>query len=692
MCLLDLLSELPVHFKGNMSAATFDVLGPEILQLICGYLDPESLSAFALTNRQCSSIADIFLLHTIHITLSNKIKLQQDIDRWMRRLDKTNLKYVRRLEIEGYMSPEQDGSDEPKETKPAQLRKIERYYYSADDVLMDSDSKDHVIFKSLPDKTHYEDSAWQPLVDFLRRLSALADLIFRSADGNFRSSNQFSPYLLDVLHQHHPDCRLHITLFQCMNLPQQNTDPHEIALASSPSLYSISVFLYGVENYGNSGYSEAVDVWWKRYGAAPNLKDIRMFYRPTDVPRLPEAVLDVRTRQLPHDLSSETHQASIGLVKLERLEIHRDGFITLSVLNTFSKYIDFSALHILKLKVALENTLLSWAAANYPFSSLTTLVLEVHGRGWHEAVETQHTDEHHFHLESFLRSLPPLRNLRVSGRFRQNAFDALVEHHGKYLRRLWLEAKEGIRGLVFKSCQVEKIRQHCLILEDLKLDPVPRSKGDAVEAAIYKKFGEMIKLRKLSLILDPFNIDQMWTGHDKPKDTSLDEAHQRHIYTARSTRVLGPPADRDHGYVSDVLINSAIDEILARAIFNTISSRKARDSSPLESLKLSPGGYRNFYGRWDMRRGALPDTLTHMSRSWLLLQSQRDDCRDKVIAWNRHGPESENDRAQYRMLSRRDALSTVEQAYRRLWPGSQDSTGYWGDDWHSWPLSEALDG
>lgn len=665
-----------------MSAATFDVVGPEVLLEICGYLDLKSLSAFAITNRQCNSIANIFQLHTIRITLSTRMKLQQDIDHWMRRLDTTRFKYVRRLEIQGCLPPEQVDLATPSATISARLRNIAQDNDRTDDVLMDTEDKDLSMFRMLPDRRCHEDRAWQPLVNFLRRLPALADLVFASSD-------QFSPCLLEVLHQNHPNCRLHITFYHHLSSPQRNTDPHEIALASSPSLYSISVFLYEVDGDENSAHDEALSLWWRTYGVAPNLKDIRMFYRSMDDSPLSEAVLDAGTEQLRDSPLLETHQARVWPAKLERLELHRHGLVTLSMLNVLSTYVDFSVLRILKLKDDLEGKLLCWATANKTFHSLTTLVLYVH-RYTHppDQDEERHTDEYYFRLECFLRSLPPLRNLRVSGSFRQNTFDAIVEHHGKSLRRLWLKAIDEIDGFVFNYSRVEKIRQYCLMLEDLTLDPIPRSKGDVREVAIYRKLGEMIKVRRLSLVLDSLNIALMWKGEDILEDPTLDEFHQQHIFSFKPRR---NSRECISGYVCDVLINCAVDEILAHAIFDTISGGKSRGSSPLECLKLDSGGCHHIHGPQNMRSNGLWITLVRMSRSWLLERCPRDDCRDKVTAWDIYRQRREATNEFYRLSNMRHSWSYIEPVFRKIWPGKQDSTCDSLDDWYSWPLSDLVD-
>ena len=61
---------------------------------------------------------------------------------------------------------------------------------------------------------------------------------------------------------------------------------------------------------------------------------------------------------------------------------------------------------------------------------------------------------------------------------------------------------EDIDTFVFRHREVEKIRQHCLMVEDLTLNPIPRSKGNAQEVAIYRTLGALPKLQRLFLTLD----------------------------------------------------------------------------------------------------------------------------------------------------------------------------------------------
>ena len=126
--------------------------------------------------------------------------------------------------------------------------------------------------------------------------------------------------------------------------------------------------------------------------------------------------------------SLDTRKADMRPPKLERLEFH--DYISQELLETWNKHTVFSTLRILKPEIIVTDEALSWAAANCPFRSLTTHLLNVRPRG----NRTRVTDEYHILLDWFLRSLSPLQNLRVTGRVWQNTSDAVLERHGKSLR------------------------------------------------------------------------------------------------------------------------------------------------------------------------------------------------------------------------------------------------------------------
>jgi hypothetical protein len=236
------------------------------------------------------------------------------------------------------------------------------------------------------------------------------------------------------LHRHHLECRLHIRTFNLRSLTQQDTDPHEFALATSPYLYSISVYYIGLDSDRNGEYNEEAALQIVS-GLAPNLKDVHMFCVPTGWSLELKDAVDSGIRQPWQGFSLDTYKTDIRPAKLASFELHGTSLITQPLLDTWNNYTDFSNLCIIKLVGAVADEALRWAAANCTFYSLTTLVLVVNLVGY----QAQDIDEYYILLNSFLRSLPPLRKLRIIGKLGQNTFDAIVEYYGKSLCRLWLQ-------------------------------------------------------------------------------------------------------------------------------------------------------------------------------------------------------------------------------------------------------------
>jgi hypothetical protein len=81
-------------------------------------------------------------------------------------------------------------------------------------------------------------------------------------------------------------------------------------------------------------------------------------------------------------------------------------------------------------------------------------------------------------------------------------------------------------------------------------------------------------------------------------DPSFDEFEQSFF----QERYIMPRFPRN-GHIRGAFINSAVDELLAEAIFWTISYGKAEGSSPLEELQLG------VFGGGDLSSGIRPDSI-----------------------------------------------------------------------------------
>jgi hypothetical protein len=124
----------------------------------------------------------------------------------------------------------------------------------------------------------------------------------------------------------------------------------------------------------------------------------------------------------------------------------------------------------------------------------------------------------------------------------------------------------------------------------------------------------------------------------------------------------------------DILINIAVDEPLARAIFGVIIA----DGSPLERLKLEVGDTYHVY---------LEDFREIMGQKWLCVRvpGRSTAASDKILVQEcgvQRRKQLERD-GEWKNLNPDEFLSL----FHRVWP---ETTGDWKRDWHSFPLS--LDG
>jgi hypothetical protein len=560
---------------------------------------------------------------------------------------------VRRLEIEGRMPREHDDVGQ-NDTNPDVKIVVEDD--ESDDELsnyaIDSDP-DH----QSPSVTYEEDKTWRLLADFIRELPALADLVYNC-------SSQFLPCLLGVLDQELSECRLHMKTFYFRSLHQQDTNPHEFSLASSPCLYSIlsrySRFYGGdKKDFNREAILRTVS------GLAPNLKEVRLFLTP-DYRRPVEPAPGPSWQGFSHDKGLNQ------LGSLDRFELLQYD-LSKNSLESFSKHIDFSALKALKLQGStIMEEALGWMATSCSFHSLTTLVLVLE-----RSIEAPSGDV----VRLFFRSFPPLKALRMDAIVSQITIDTTLEHHGKSLRNLWLSCVRNLGDtdqLVLGIREIDKIRQHCPLIENLNI-PISRSMGDAQEIAIYKALGALPKLRRLSLTLDSSDLSVVPSDDEIPipNDPSFDEFERKNF----------PGTYARNGHVRDVLINCALDEKLARAILQRISESKPQDSFPLERISPVSTGAGEF-GVPDLPMD-LSQVFSYLGGSWRLVRSQRDDSRDKISAIQsiRRGKTSYEENQKRGSVPKTMSQAT-EAVFRRIWPHKQDGSE-WRDDWYSWPLAES---
>lgn len=659
----------------------------EVLQRVCSYLGVEtrqSLYAFALASRRCHSATKPQMFWKIHLTVLGRKKLQLDIDRWLSRLESTcSFKHVRQLEVEGRMPREQ--------TDMGLVEHIflGRLYDSNDDFALPPLDDAYHTDTEPASAAHTEDDAWQPLAKLIRHLPVLADLVYACP-------SQFSPCLLETLHHLRPRCRLTIKTFRfrsqlsAVSSVSDESDPYEFALATSPCLHSILARYSGYDSGGNEDFNE--EAVMRAVKLAPRLKEAQMWrIRAGSSPALLELWHNPRPRRAWRGFSLDQKGEKVDqLASLRKLELGGYNLITQQMLEAWSTHTDFSKLEVLKLLNDVQSSAINWAAYKCDFRSLNTLILGLPSPKDQESGDLCST------VNSFLRTLPPLTSLKLTGDFGRSNFASILEHHGEALKRLWLSPDEklGADRLVFTASEIDDLRKHCPLLEDLNL-PMPRSKGDLREVAVYTALGAVPRLRTLSLTLDSSNPDVFLADEDAedsgsddscrddeiPKDHSFDVFNQQVFRPADPEMLRAGDCYPRHGHICNAFINSAMDEPLAQAIFQRISADQSCSSHTLERLELhSSGG--QFFGNGISMPGPARDVIQHIGRSWLLERNQRDDRRHEISAkeLNRENrkhfgiPEMIHD----------EAIGLI---FRRIWPRTSNGPDDWQNDWHGLPLS-----
>lgn len=216
----------------------------------------------------------------------------------------------------------------------------------------------------------------------------------------------------------------------------------------------------------------------------------------------------------------------------------------------------------------------------------------------------------------------------------------------------------------FTKDRVLQIQTQCPVLEELAI-PVMRDKSSTSETETYKSFGKMESLRSLFITLDCAN----WQiGGDPTYDAQFDGEDQELAWSERH--------NVKRGNMREALINSAVDEALARSIWKMIIQNKR--SRRLERLKL-----------WTKNGGAFASTaceyslataVKSMSRSWLIERLPRHDREHVTVKELGQRARKIHERETGRKLQR-----VVDQIYHSIWPHKRDSRD-WHDNWSSFPL------
>lgn len=203
-------------------------------------------------------------------------------------------------------------------------------------------------------------------------------------------------------------------------------------------------------------------------------------------------------------------------VSLEYLQIRKvdaPSFMELHrlKLSSWATDVDFSALRVLKLEVAMTP---GWLPEPSMFPALTTLFFQCN---------IKHLNISYWETEAcFLRHLPQLTTLQIHD---WNQWISVLPGLKPNLRRLHLSREVSLDTISTVDCDdIHKLADVCPQLEHLSIQ-IRRRRGDVNEVSLYRALGRLPRLQTLEITLGvlPPSCFECYTAQD-----ILEEAYSIH--------------------------------------------------------------------------------------------------------------------------------------------------------------------
>jgi hypothetical protein len=660
-----------------MESAKLFRLPFDTLQEIAGYLHEThrpSLYTFGLASKTCYRATLQSVFQEVHLTVSCPKALQASIDTLAKVLSSTqSAKYVRHLSIKGFLHWNTDGSDKIEEA--AMPNSDIEWFSGITEVLGDEEPNldEDFFLDTIIEVSPEEEAKWEPVVQLVKTLPYLTKLVYNC-------SNQLPPRLLDALHKYQPQCKLHHLTFQLRSLQSTTIHPHEMAIITSPCLYSIRAQYAGFRDSNGCADFHKEAIQDLVAGLAPNLKEVwiaEVLAGPANV----NAIYWNRTirkpwRGLPGFIPGRVGLlTSLSLVGLAEFQ---------PALQIWNQRTEFSSLNHLTLGGGITSNLhgitsevMQWIVQNCSLPRLETLRirLDYNGKNDLDNGKPNYTSS----AVTFFEALEPLRELLVDGPLEPEILNVILSQHGHTLRKLGLCPTQSLGldnqwqiPMVFEKAHILQIQDQCPKLQDLAIS-IKRTQSDAREVEIYESLGNMERLQFLFLILDCSNWQVARDGA-LTNDLLVDE-EDLDFYFNTNTVIR-------KGHIREAFINCAVDETLARSIWGTICHNKT--GKRLESLKIYTTGGSSFSAH--IQPSDIWEVVDNLSRSWLIERSIRDD--EDSINVKELGREAREARDRAEIENERSkglADHSPVHIFHRIW-ASKEGNKDWRQDWTSFPL------
>lgn len=511
-----------------------------------------------------------------------------------------------------------------------------------------------------PEPFHYKEKNWQPLLELLSTLNRVEVL-------NYAVGNTFPRCLLQALHQYHPTCQLNIWSDQNIALDRpglgsvelsrlpQYLDLFEIDLIRSPCLHAIKV-LYPRGYVREFGMTVSQDAIISLLMKAPNLRHLQ-------VKSISGGSSIIRSNEEWERFLASFEQPTTS-TRLLTFCCNDGAFGNERIVAKWEEYFDFANLRALDI-----GRIKSVPDVAKLFSRLPTLeklfinLADPLKLGVEQPIHFQEAD-----FRSIFSSLKPLKHLCISGLCDKSAFGAILEYHGKSLRVLILEPdrssyhEEHRHYHSYPSLVAEDIltiAKEAPGIRDLRLT-IERSRGNHDERLFYEALGMFPSLQNLTLDL-----------HYKPRPSNLGHG---------ATLKDGASWSKHRARLETAFINAAMDETLAKEIWNVIYSKQQQEK--LQSLRVVPIGWDLFFHR------AERNIAFHLSRPFLLWKSG-PEFGLKVVELGHDERELQVEResiSAYEPDMTRSPPKRLQRLIRSLWGFSESQMEDWRLHWKSFPL------
>ena len=669
-------------------SATIETLPSEILHLITEYIaSPKNchLSAFSRCSKTCHEAAarTLYACIRLHVSIPeprNLIRSSQDIFSdvslldievgcWDDLLTRHNAHgRVRSLEVNEYCITEQSSNAHGRSHHFHHIDHLDSQDEFADP--WRGSLRMPCCLKQANYPTYdEEEAAWSVLSAFMHQLSTLTDIYFNC-------SRPLPRCILEPVQRLKTRPNIHLASFWFRDFLRDSDGAMELPMLLSSQLRSIRARSCGYTSNGDVDYTHE-GVLCLTNGLNSGIRDLSLLTDLEGLPQRMAGALSHRTERAPWDGFQDANtMATKQSAKLASFELGGNGPVYLELLETSFRHCDMSNLTLLKLRIPPTHKGLGWVAENVSLPSLRVLVLGVD----HSRLQDFECGDHDL-TSTFLDSVPPLEALRFVSDINEATFEVLLKRHGQSLRRLWFPPPQTNSKIFADSSQVDDISEYCRRLEDLALS-IPRSMGDAKEVQMYRALGSLPRLQTLSLALDceDVSLDLQAPGFGPTSILpSFDDFDQEFSETFAAQRT-GYGRRPRKGHIRLAMLNAALDEDLARSIFDTISDAKPKGDRtlPFERLELAP-----FRGAYTEEASEAIDAV---SQWWLVERDPRADHRHHIIATENRFTEDLTE--EYSPPAGLDP--GIESIFRKVWPKNPDKASDWTLDWTSLPLALEL--